>query len=99
MGNPVINRVTDLKGIFDFAFYHGIISNQVYDGIREKCDFMTKNNTKECSWNVAKFVKAYSDIDVFSIYSPDCLLAHERPVSSMFDGIPYAVSEFVSIIC
>ncbi|XP_052733913.1 serine carboxypeptidase-like 35 [Vigna angularis] len=94
MGNPVINDVTDLKGIFDFAFYHAIISKQVYDGIREKCDFMTKNNTKECSWIVAKFVKAYSDIDVFSIYSPICLLDYERPVSSMFDGIPYTVSEF-----
>jgi len=49
MGNAVINDVTDLKGVFDFALCHAIISKQVYDGIRENCDFMAKNNTKECS--------------------------------------------------
>ncbi|QCD86096.1 cathepsin A [Vigna unguiculata] len=93
MGNAVINDVTDLKGVFDFALCHAIISKQVYDGIRENCDFMAKNNTKECSWNVGKFLQAYSDINIFSIYSPVCLIDYERPVSSMLHVVPYAVSE------
>ncbi|CAJ1933856.1 unnamed protein product [Sphenostylis stenocarpa] len=71
MGNAVINDITDLKGVFDFAVSHAIISTQVYDGIRN-CDFSEKKLKKNCDLSLARFLKAFSDIDIFSIYSPIC---------------------------
>ncbi|XP_022643180.1 serine carboxypeptidase-like 35 isoform X1 [Vigna radiata var. radiata] len=94
MGNALINDATDLRGVFDFALYHAIISKEVHDGIRDNCDFRTINQTRECSWNVAKFLKAYSDIDIFNIYSPVCLLDFETQVSSTPDVAHYTVSKF-----
>lgn len=98
MGNALINDATDLRGVFDFALYHAIISKEVHDGIRDNCDFRTINQTRECSWNVAKFLKAYSDIDIFNIYSPVCLLDFETQVSSTPDVAHYTVSKFVSTV-
>ncbi|WVZ03919.1 hypothetical protein V8G54_024725 [Vigna mungo] len=93
MGNAVINNPTDLKGVFDFALYHAIISKEVHHGIRENCDFRTIDMTRECTLNLAKLLNAYSDIDIFNIYSPVCLLDFETQVSSTPNVVHYAVSE------
>ncbi|XP_027909699.1 serine carboxypeptidase-like 35 [Vigna unguiculata] len=94
VGNAVINYVTDLKGVFDFALCHAIITKQVYDGIRETCDFTRKEQTKECSQNVGNFLEAYTDINIFSIYSPVCPADYDKPLSDTPNVAPYAVSEF-----
>ena len=73
MGIVVINTVTDAKGIYDYAWSHGIISTQVLDGIKRHCNFSEKGHTKECKTFRMKFLECYSDIDILNIYSPVCL--------------------------
>ncbi|KAK8463737.1 hypothetical protein PHAVU_011G028600 [Phaseolus vulgaris] len=73
MGNAVINDITDLKGMFEYAWSHAIISTQVFDGIKRHCNFSEKRHTSDCELNINKFLKSFSDIDVFNIYSPVCL--------------------------
>jgi len=93
MGNAVINDITDLKEVFDYALSHGIISKQVFDGIIRNCDFSKERQTKDCKVNIAKFLKSYSDINIFNIYSPVCLEDSERPNSTL-----HALTQHVSII-
>jgi len=45
----VINDDIDIKDIFDYVLGHDIISEQIYDGIRENCDFRRKKQTRDCS--------------------------------------------------
>jgi len=98
MGNAVINDITDLKGIYDYALGHAIISKEVYDGITRDCDLSKERQTRNCTVNIAKFLKAYSDIDIFSIFSPICLKDSERPASTKPIIAPHSLTQCVSII-
>ncbi|XP_027909081.1 serine carboxypeptidase-like 35 [Vigna unguiculata] len=80
MGNAVINDITDFKGIYDFALGHTIISKEVYDGITGDCDLTKERQTNDCIMNLARFLKAYSDIDMFNIYSPICFRDNNKTV-------------------
>nr|KYP68419.1 Serine carboxypeptidase-like 35 [Cajanus cajan] len=82
VGNAVLNDLADTKGLIDYAWSHAIISDHVYHGIVQDCDFSVENQTRDCDLNIAKLLKSYSDIDIFSIYSPICLDNHRRAVSS-----------------
>ncbi|KAJ0970129.1 hypothetical protein J5N97_023006 [Dioscorea zingiberensis] len=75
IGNPVLNSETDQMGMVDYAWSHAIISDQVYSKIKE-CAFYKgeiKRETKACNHAINAFVKSYSDIDMYSIYTPLCL--------------------------
>jgi len=49
MENVVINDNTDIKDIFDYVLSHCIISNEIYNEIRDNCDFKRKKQIKDCS--------------------------------------------------
>ena len=100
MGNAVINTVTDAKGIYDYAWSHGIISTQVWDGIKRHCNFSEKRHTKECKVNMVKFLECYTNIDILNIYSPLCLedKDYEIPNSTRLVDASHGVSQHVSII-
>ncbi|MED6195661.1 Serine carboxypeptidase-like 35 [Stylosanthes scabra] len=83
MGNAVINDVTDMSGLIDYAWSHAIISDKVYDGIKKNCDFSKENQTKACDVSVEGLLKSYNEIDIYSIYSPICLNKyHHTPLST-----------------
>lgn len=67
----MINDETDSAGIVDYAWSHAIISDQLYHNIKE-CDHQG-SVTNECSVHYRGFAEAYSDIDIYSIYTPVCL--------------------------
>lgn len=73
IGNAVINDETDEIGLIEFAWSHAIISDQLYHGIVKECDFKGDNATNLCVDYVKGFMEAYSDIDIYSIYTPVCL--------------------------
>ncbi|XP_034689117.1 serine carboxypeptidase-like 35 [Vitis riparia] len=73
IGNAVINDETDDMGLIEFAWSHAIISDQIYHGIMKNCDFKSDNLTNLCINYVEGFLEAYSDIDIYSIYTPVCL--------------------------
>lgn len=74
IGNAVINDPTDTKGLIDYAWSHAIISDQLHDSIFKECDFSSSNTTVTllCSSLFRDFLVAYSDIDIYSIYTPVC---------------------------
>nr|KYP68407.1 Serine carboxypeptidase-like 35 [Cajanus cajan] len=74
--------IHDRKGLIDYAWSHAIISDHVYHGLVQDCDFSLENQTRDCDLNIAKLLKSYADIDIFSIYSPICLDGYRKAVSS-----------------
>ncbi|KAL5574680.1 hypothetical protein UlMin_016379 [Ulmus minor] len=76
IGNAVINEPTDSSGIFDYAWSHAIISDQLYRSIVKECiprnDHINETGPN-CENNVRDLLLAYSQIDIYSIYSPICL--------------------------
>ncbi|KAE8692730.1 Serine carboxypeptidase-like 35 [Hibiscus syriacus] len=74
IGNAAINEPTDTLGLFDYAWSHAIISDQLYDKIHTECDFKqsTSNLTARCADHIRGFMDAYANIDMYSIYTPVC---------------------------
>ncbi|KAL4347855.1 hypothetical protein GQ457_17G004930 [Hibiscus cannabinus] len=74
IGNAAINEPTDTLGLFDYAWSHAIISDQLYDKINKECDFKqsTGNLTVQCADHMKGFMEAYANIDMYSIYTPVC---------------------------
>ncbi|XP_068645711.1 serine carboxypeptidase-like 35 [Aristolochia californica] len=78
IGNAVINDGTDQIGMIEYAWSHAIISDELYHHINRECNFKSDNQTNICVSSVKSFLQAYSDIDIYSIYSPVCLSDYER---------------------
>ncbi|XP_024923558.3 serine carboxypeptidase-like 35 [Ziziphus jujuba] len=76
IGNAVINDETDSSGMIDYAWSHAIISDQLYNNIMKECRFSGENQTAHCEKHIRGFLQAYSDIDIYSIYSPVCLTSN-----------------------
>ncbi|PON77719.1 Serine carboxypeptidase-like [Parasponia andersonii] len=75
IGNAVINDETDSNGIFEYAWSHAIISDQLYNNIVKECDSKNEDNQTiaNCAIHVRDFLEAYSEIDIYSIYTPICI--------------------------
>lgn len=97
VGNAVINDLTDINGMIDYAWSHAIISDQVYHGIVKDCDFKVENQTKACNLHVVGLLQAYSEIDIYSIYSPICLNNYQRAVSAKLVVAPHLLTRHVSL--
>lgn len=71
----MLNDETDDMGMVEYAWSHAIISDKVYNTIKKECSFfgLRKNDTKACLPAIRAFAQAYSDIDIYSIYTPVCL--------------------------
>ncbi|XP_043715229.1 serine carboxypeptidase-like 35 [Telopea speciosissima] len=77
IGNAVINDETDQIGFIEFAWSHAIISDQLYHNILKECDFKSNKGSSLCNTYIRSFFQAYSDIDIYSIYTPVCLRSGE----------------------
>ncbi|KAJ4962027.1 hypothetical protein NE237_021937 [Protea cynaroides] len=73
IGNAAINDESDQTGFIEFAWTHAIISDQLYHNILKECDFNNNKSSSLCSTYIRSFFQAYSDIDIYSIYTPVCL--------------------------
>ncbi|KAL5721517.1 hypothetical protein ACHQM5_005154 [Ranunculus cassubicifolius] len=58
IGNAVLNDDTDELGIFEFAWSHAIISDQIYHSITSNCDFRKYNQTTICKLSIHNFSQA-----------------------------------------
>ena len=91
IGNAVLNDETDQMGMVEYAWSHAIISDQLYNTIRKECAFFKESEKKEgnkeremeetkaCFLAIKAFLQSYSDIDIYSIYTPVC--RHSSTVS------------------
>ncbi|KAF0893441.1 hypothetical protein E2562_025238 [Oryza meyeriana var. granulata] len=78
IGNAVLNDATDQMGMVEYAWSHAIISDELYSAVRRECDSFKEEEDggkpgKGCSPAVRAFLRAYDDIDIYSIYTPTCL--------------------------
>uniref|UniRef100_A0A0A9FQ71 Uncharacterized protein n=1 Tax=Arundo donax TaxID=35708 RepID=A0A0A9FQ71_ARUDO len=79
IGNAVLNDATDQLGMVEYAWSHAIISDELYSAVRRECDSFKEEAdggkpSKGCSPALRAFLGAYDDIDIYSIYTPTCLL-------------------------
>ncbi|CAN8236962.1 unnamed protein product [Cochlearia groenlandica] len=81
IGNAVINEETDMAGLVDYAWSHAIISDEAHSNIHGSCRFEEEqtNKTEQCYNYFKGFMDAYSDIDIYSIYTPVCLSSSSSP--------------------
>ncbi|CAN6235682.1 unnamed protein product [Urochloa humidicola] len=79
IGNAVLNDATDQLGMVEYAWSHAIISDELYSAVRRECDSFKEEADggrpgKGCNPALRAFLGAYDDIDIYSIYTPTCLL-------------------------
>ncbi|KAJ6907895.1 serine carboxypeptidase-like 35 isoform X1 [Populus alba x Populus x berolinensis] len=96
IGNAVINDETDSAGIVDYAWSHAIISDQLYHNIKQ-CDHQ-ESVTNECVVHYRGFAEAYSDIDIYSIYTPVCLSDYSTRSSSRLVVAPRLLSKLHDLV-
>ncbi|XP_054823746.1 serine carboxypeptidase-like 34 [Prosopis cineraria] len=72
MGNALLDDETDQKGMIDYAWDHGVISDGLYRNISTKCDFRRRNQSEECRVELDKYFDVYKIIDMYSLYAPTC---------------------------
>ncbi|XP_062090059.1 serine carboxypeptidase-like 35 [Humulus lupulus] len=80
IGNAVINDETDVNGIFDYAWSHAIISDQLHQSIMKECNSKKEDNqtVAKCAIHIRDFLEAYADIDIYSIYTPICISSDDN---------------------
>ncbi|KAG0490201.1 hypothetical protein HPP92_007064 [Vanilla planifolia] len=87
IGNAVMDDETDQKGMVTYAWDHAVISDQVYDDINNNCNFSLENTSKPCTVALQEYYKVYNIIDMYSLYTPSCIMDDLARKSSMIDGV------------
>uniref|UniRef100_A0A5B7BVI0 Carboxypeptidase n=1 Tax=Davidia involucrata TaxID=16924 RepID=A0A5B7BVI0_DAVIN len=88
IGNAVLNDLTDQTGFIEYAWSHAIISDQLYHDILKDCNFKGNSQNSLCSIHVRNFFEAYSDINIYSIYTPICLTSSSTKTSRKLGVAP-----------
>ncbi|KAH0452099.1 hypothetical protein IEQ34_019398 [Dendrobium chrysotoxum] len=82
IGNAVLNDATDQMGMVEYAWSHAIISDELHAIILKECGSFQEDGDRPaspgCSPALRAFLQAYSDIDIYSIYTPVCLSSFDR---------------------
>ncbi|KAL1550570.1 Serine carboxypeptidase-like 34, variant 2 [Salvia divinorum] len=96
IGNAAIDSETDQKGLIDYAWHHAVISDKLYEEIRKKCNFKLQNVSDDCNNALNKYFEVYKIIDMYSLYTPNCVDSNytsiSKPYSHFKDGVPKYIS-------
>ncbi|KAK8672676.1 hypothetical protein V6N13_111040 [Hibiscus sabdariffa] len=74
VGNPLTDDTWDYTGIMDYAWSHSVIPDDLYRKIKQVCDFKALSWSSDCNFVVNQVFDKYSEIDIYNIYAPKCLL-------------------------
>ncbi|XP_012465916.1 serine carboxypeptidase-like 34 [Gossypium raimondii] len=74
IGNALLDDETDQTGMVDYAWDHAVISDRVYNNIKAKCNFSSENSTQDCNEALDDYFAVYRIIDMYSLYSPICVI-------------------------
>lgn len=100
VGNALMDDETDQTGMVDYAWDHAVISDRVYNNIKAKCNFSSENSTQDCNEALDDYFSVYRIIDMYSLYSPICVINSNSSSSRQrrtIQGIaPQILSKFVS---
>jgi serine carboxypeptidase-like clade 2 len=103
IGNAVIDDVSDQTGMIDYAWDHAVISDQLYNEIKSKCNFSDEHPSSGCDLALNDYFQVYDIINMYSLYTPKCINqgnstdARRRP---FIQGTvaPHYLSKFVRIL-
>ncbi|KFK27639.1 hypothetical protein AALP_AA8G409500 [Arabis alpina] len=73
IGNALLDDETDQKGMIDYAWDHAVISDELYKKVNQECDFKLAHVSKECDLALDKYFNVYKILDMYSLYSPNCV--------------------------
>lgn len=82
--------------MFEYAWSHAIISDQLYSDIVKECDFESENQTINCATYIKAFLEEYSEIDIYNIYTPVCLTSDGETAFSKLLAAPRLLTQHVS---
>ncbi|CAH2044144.1 unnamed protein product [Thlaspi arvense] len=74
IGNALLDDETDQKGMIDYAYDHAVISDGLYERVNQHCDFKQEHVSKECNGALDEYFDVYKILDMYSLYSPKCVL-------------------------
>jgi serine carboxypeptidase-like clade II len=75
----------DEKGLVEFAWSHSVISDQLYQHVKNVCNFRTIFFTGECAHAMNLVYTQYDKIDIYNVYAPKCN-TDESALSSSSDS-------------
>uniref|UniRef100_A0A8R7QG45 Uncharacterized protein n=1 Tax=Triticum urartu TaxID=4572 RepID=A0A8R7QG45_TRIUA len=70
VGNPYLDDYKNGEGNLEFLWSHGVISDEIWAGIRANSTFTPKD---DCQCYVAAHASQRGNIDRYNIYAPICL--------------------------
>lgn len=76
VGNALLDDETDQTGMIDYAWDHAVISDRLYHDIKRECNFSIAHVDKvseNCSLALDDYFAVYKIIDMYSLYTPDCV--------------------------
>ncbi|KAJ4831809.1 Serine carboxypeptidase-like 26 [Turnera subulata] len=82
VGNPETNDYYDYKGLLEYAWSHSVVSDQVYYKARQVCDFRVPDWSDACNDVMNRVFERYSEIDIYNLYAPKCLINTTSSVGS-----------------
>ncbi|VVB17509.1 unnamed protein product [Arabis nemorensis] len=59
--------------MIDYMWDHVVISDELYKKGNQECDFKHEYVSKECNATLDKYFDVYKIIDMYSLYSPNCV--------------------------
>ncbi|KAL5182661.1 Serine carboxypeptidase-like 26 [Glycine soja] len=86
VGNPETDDYYDYKGLLEYAWSHAVISDQQYDKAKQVCDFKQFDWSNECNKAMNEVFQDYSEIDIYNIYAPSCLLNSTSSIADDSNG-------------
>eukprot|EP00249_Psilotum_nudum_P004020 c17541_g2_i1 orf=316-1773(-) len=72
VGNPATDDYHDTQGFVDYAWSHAVISDQIYNTVKNVCDFRSDNWTTLCNNVMDSVFDQYKVIDIYNLYTPIC---------------------------
>ncbi|KAI4313245.1 hypothetical protein L6164_026238 [Bauhinia variegata] len=72
IGNALLDDETDQKGMIDYAWDHAVISDELYENIKNACDFSVSSQSGDCNMELHRYFDVYKIIDMYSLYTSKC---------------------------
>ncbi|KAG6489763.1 hypothetical protein ZIOFF_051042 [Zingiber officinale] len=82
IGNALMDDETDQTGMIDYAWDHAVISDRVYHDVKNNCNFSKENVTDACSSSLDEYFAVYNIIDMYSLYSLECVDSNSTMASN-----------------
>ncbi|XP_047958435.1 serine carboxypeptidase-like 34 isoform X2 [Salvia hispanica] len=98
IGNAAIDSETDQKGLIDYAWHHAVISDKLYEEIKKKCNFKLENVSSDCNNALDKYFEVYKIIDMYSLYTPNCVDSNYTTISEPYSHFKEGVPKYISHI-